>query len=415
MQKCWVVAILLLGGCSKSTVTIDSPLLPPIVPPPSINVRNYGATGNGSSDDTKAFNLAMDAADSLHLPVFVPIGFYKVAIVLSHDGLSIIGEQQPGEHLTGGTVIIGKISCNNKRNISITNLGIDPRGQLQAVDAGALISGNGIDSVPLHQKFNQISLIGDGFSGYKHGILCQTGSDISIKNIIVSNFYHGIAIRSSNILVDSIQAISCGFTSVVVKSAETYNSHIYNVSVNHVTISGNPNDAYSRGGLILIQSYEDISKTENILVQNINSTNGGISCVAVEQAKGIVDNVTISNCTSQGQGDANTRACYDVIGGSNITFSNCSAVNSLGFGYRSTGAVHNIRVVNSNERNSGIGPWTGTFTYLQLNGIEIVKWLCEFSQLDLSIINAIPFCYSYLFLKTNAVCKNVKRGFSINL
>ncbi len=373
MHKWCFVALLLFCSCKKNTVISDSPLSPPIVQPPSVNVRDYGATGNGNNDDTKAFNLAMDAADSQKLPVFVPIGFYRAAIVLSHDGLSIIGEQQPGEHLTGGTVIIGKINCNNKRNTSIANLGIDSRGQLKPVDAAAIISGNGIDSIPLHQQFNHISLIGDGYSDYMHGILCQTGSDIIIKNIIVSNFYHGIAIRSSNVLVDSIQAISCGFTSVVIKSAETYNAHTYNVSVNHVTINGNPNDPFSRGGLILIQSYEDISKTENILIQNINSTNAGISCVTVEQTKGVVDNVTISNCTSQAQGDRDTRACYEVSGGSNITFSNCSALNSLGFGFRSTGAVHNIRVINSNEINSGKGSWTGTFTYLQLNGVEIIK------------------------------------------
>ena len=373
MQKPWLVAIVFFCGCAKSTVITDSPLSPPIVPPPNVNVRNFGATGNGSSDDTKAFNLAMDAADSLHLPVFVPIGFYKASILLSHDGLRILGEQQPGEKLTGGTVVLGKINCNNKKNISITNLGIDSRGYLQPSDAATLTSGNGIDSVPLHQQFNHISLIGDGYFDYKHGILCQTGSDISIKNIIVSNFYHGIAVRSSNVLVDSIQAISCGFTSVVIKSAETYNAHVYNVSVNHVTIIGNPKTKFTRGGLILIQSFEEISKTENILIQNISSIDGGISCVAVEQAKGVVDHVIISNCSSLGQGLVNKGACYDVNGGSNITFSNCSTINSLGFGYRSAGAVHNIRVINSTETNSGRLPWTGIFTYLQLNGIEILK------------------------------------------
>lgn len=365
--------IVLCFGCGKKA---DIPALPhPALTtiPPSVNVRDYGARGDGVTDDTQAFNLAMNAADSQHLPVFVPNGFYKASVFLSHDGLTILGQQQPVAQLTDGTVIIGKINCNNKKNITVTNLGVDSRGQLQPADAGAIVSGYGIDSVPLHQLFNHISLMGGGFFDYMHGILCQTGSDIVIKNITVSRFYHGIAVRASNVVVDSIEAVSCGFTSVVVKSADSYNAHTYNVSVDHVNITGDPKDVYSMGGLVLVQSYEDISKTENITVRNVNSTNGGVACVAVEQAKGTVNNVTISDCSSTGQGDSPVRACYDVSGGSDITFTNCTATRSRGFGFRATGKVSKVRVINSHESNSGAGAWTGTFSYLQLNGVEIVK------------------------------------------
>lgn len=342
------------------------------IEPQHINVKDYGAIGNGIVDDTQAFNLAMQKANSKHLPVYIPSGIYKAEILLAYDSLNIIGEKQPNQNLSNGTVILGSINCNNKKNVSILNLGIDSRGQLGSRDA-ALSSGDGIDSVLLHQQFKNISLIGDGYMDYKHGILCQTGRDITIKNIIISFFYHGIAIRSSNVVIDSVNAFSCGFTSIVIKSAETLNAHTENVSVNHVTINGNPNDAYNRGGLVLVQSYENLSRTNNILIQNVNSTNGGVACVAVQQVKGNVDNVMIKDCTSENQGDANTRACFDVDGGTNITFSNCTAKNSLGFGFRSLGNVSNIRVVNCFENNSMGGRWTGNYKYLQLNGIEIIK------------------------------------------
>ncbi|MEY3079643.1 MAG: Pectate lyase superfamily protein, partial [Bacteroidota bacterium] len=41
-----------------------------------INVRDYGAVGNGISDDTQAFNLAMQKANSSHLPLYIPSGIY---------------------------------------------------------------------------------------------------------------------------------------------------------------------------------------------------------------------------------------------------------------------------------------------------------------------------------------------------
>ena len=354
MQK-YLFFILLIWGCRKAIESPES--YPSVIISPSVNVKDYGAKGNGTSNDSAAFESALKAADSLHLPLYIPVGFYKTSILIRYDNIAIVGQQQPNEHLTDGAVIIGKINCNQKKNVSISNLGIDSRGQLQATDGGALVSGNNSDSITLHQQFNHITIIGDGYFGYSHGLLCQAGTDIVIKNIIVSNFYHGIAARSSNIIIDSIKAIDCGFTSVIVKSAESYNSHTYNVSINHITITGSSNNAYSRGGEVLIQSYEDISTTEGITVQNVNSSNGGISCVAVEQVKGKINNVLISNCTSVNQGDTNTRACYDVAGGSNITFENCSSDNALGFGYRCTGIINNIVVKNCYDKNIRAGSW----------------------------------------------------------
>jgi hypothetical protein len=275
-------------ACHKSITTITT------VNPNYINVKDFGAIGNGSADETTAFNNAMQIAKDQHKPLFIPSGIYKIGLTLLYDSLEIIGEQQPDQNLNGGTIILGYLNCNNKKYLRISNLGIDSRGQLANQDA-ALSSGNGIDSANLYQQFNHISLIGDGYRSYKHGILCQTGGNSSIKNITVSNFYHGIAIRSNNFNIDSVIAYYCGFTSIVIKSAESFNAHTENVSVNHVNIIGDASDAYSKGGLVLVQSYEDINRTNNILIQNVSSLNGGVACVGVEQVKGIVSNVMVKN------------------------------------------------------------------------------------------------------------------------
>ena len=374
MRKLYL-ALFLLYGCSKHGISLlDDTPFPPVTFTNVVNVKNFGAVGNGITNDTHAFELAMDKADSVKLPVFIPIGTYRVRLKLSHDGLNIIGEQQPGSAVSIGSIILGKIDCNAKKNISIQNLGVDSRNQLGPSDDAAVASADFTDSLVLHQQFKNLSIIGDGYNSFKHGLLCQAGSDISIKNVTISFFYHGIAIRASNVNIDSVYANYCGFTSVVVKSDHGENLHTENVSVNHVTIKGDPSDLYNKGGAILIISYGDpLSITRNILVQNIHSVYGGEACVEVQQNQGIVSGVVIQDCFSENQGDNSVRACYDVNGGSNITFSNCTANNSLGYGFRSINNATNVKVINSFEKNSHVSAWTGKFTYLQLNGQEIIK------------------------------------------
>jgi hypothetical protein len=59
----------------------------------SFNVMAYGATGNGTTDDTAAFNSALTAAAAVNGTVFVPPGTYKVSTSLTETTvpISIIG------------------------------------------------------------------------------------------------------------------------------------------------------------------------------------------------------------------------------------------------------------------------------------------------------------------------------------
>ncbi|MBI2283112.1 MAG: hypothetical protein HYU71_05345 [Bacteroidetes bacterium] len=369
-----LLILILFASCKKAVTPPDLPFPELTIDFPCVNVKDCGAVGNGVTDDSKAFELAMDKADSLKWPVYIPIGVYKARILLSHNGLNLIGGQQPGAGLSAGSIILGKIDCNYKQNVIIQNLGIDSRGQLAPADDAALSSGTKDGTLFLGQQFKNISIIGDGYAGYKHGILCQAGTGIGIKNVIVSSFYHGIAIRSSDVTIDSVAVNYCGFTSIVIKSDRGKNILTQNVSVNNVTIKGDPRNPYNRGGEVLVVSYGDPqSQTKNVHIQNVVSNYGSEACVKVQQVQGTVNNVSIQNCFAQNQGDNSIRACYDVDGGSDITFTNCTADNSLGYGFRCTGTVRNVRVQHSIEKKSGVGAWTGSFTYLQLNGVEIIK------------------------------------------
>src|SRR5262245_47018841 len=59
---------------------------------PWIDVRTYGATGDGATDDTTALQQALTAATSSKAPVLVPAGNYKITGALDlREGQSFFG------------------------------------------------------------------------------------------------------------------------------------------------------------------------------------------------------------------------------------------------------------------------------------------------------------------------------------
>ena len=253
------------------------------------------------------------------------------------------------------------------------NLGIDSRGQLLPQDDAALTSGADAANDPLYQDFSNLTVMGDGYHDYKHGVLCFSGQEITLKNIHVVHFYHGIALRSSKITVDSAIIDYCGFTSVIAKADEGMNRVTEQISISNITINGDPVDAYRRGGAVMVQSFSPSSITRNVQIENIVSNFGGVATVLVEQRNGHVSNVSIKNCKAYSSGDNPVRAAFDVQGGTGIHFLNCTSRNATGIGYRAEGNVADVTVSNSFEQGSAITPWKGKFKYLELNGIVWVK------------------------------------------
>lgn len=56
-----------------------------------VNVRDFGARGDGRTDDTLAFEKAMEAARSTGLSVFVPRGTYRLTRPLQVENISLAG------------------------------------------------------------------------------------------------------------------------------------------------------------------------------------------------------------------------------------------------------------------------------------------------------------------------------------
>jgi hypothetical protein len=205
-------------------------------------------------------------------------------------------------------------------------------------------------------------------------MLCQSGSSINIQNITVTSFFHGIAIRTSDVYIKNTIANKCGFTSIVVKSAMGGNEFAQNVKIEDVILNGDSTNIYARGGTILVQSYDDNCTTKNVTINNVKSYHGGVGTIIIEQRKGRVDSVNINNCYSYKAGDNPIRASFDVMGAaSNIFFNNCTSHFSNAVGYRTNKEAINIRVIKSFESGSKIAAYEGPFKFLELNNSILIQ------------------------------------------
>ena len=364
-----IIVVTLIVSCSKTDNTKSNEDAF-IMPTKYISVKNFGGVGDGKSDETAAFAKAQDYAYTNKVALLIPNGYYKINLELKYDSLYIFGENKPvtrSDSLVNGAVIIGTINSKNKKSIHIENLGVWSQSD-------AIITGDELGSKPLNQKYANLELLGTGYFGYKHGLLCQSGSSINIQNITVTRFFHGIAIRASDVNIKNLIANKCGFTSIVVKSAMGGNEMAQNVKIEDVIINGDSTDIYSRGGAILVQSYDDNCNTKNITINNVKSYHGGVGTILIEQRKGRVDSVNINNCFSYKAGDNPIRASFDVMGAaSNIIFNNCTSEFSNAIGYRTNKDAINIRVIKSYESGSKIAAYEGPFKFLELNNKILIQ------------------------------------------
>ena len=93
-----------------------------------VNVREFGARGDGIADDTAAIQAAINAAKPSET-IYFPTGIYSVAnfVVKNRSGLSFVGEGQKStiKQKTGAARIA---TVEASRDIAISNLSFDANG-----------------------------------------------------------------------------------------------------------------------------------------------------------------------------------------------------------------------------------------------------------------------------------------------
>jgi hypothetical protein len=89
----------------------------------TINVLDFGAVGDGVTNNTTAFTLAIAAASAANTALYVPTGVFKVAqLTVPSTGLTIIGEGVASQLIVLANdqiSILSAINCNNFRAFNL--------------------------------------------------------------------------------------------------------------------------------------------------------------------------------------------------------------------------------------------------------------------------------------------------------
>lgn len=329
------------------------------------SVLEYGAKGDGTTDDTTAISNAINSG----LPVYFPVGRYLVS--------SPITPATAGQMFFGagwGSVIVfsgeSAINCNGVARIYITNLAIEEdnanresgyaisnmTGQYSFVHRVHIASYNGIEhgansgivsDCGIHCVNNGIKIYnGDntetienciigsyawsGTPDNGNGILVETGACANLKN--VSTLLKGNGVKFTGEFV-SFNAIQCWFDSCTNGIFFANGSHTNRTRINNCWFSSRAVDILLHGSV------------DGIWFDNCEFYKAGQAAVQTIAAAN-VNNFNVSNCLFCCQPGGGGIGLYE-SGGTNIL------INNNNFSTYEGGANYNVAIA-VNENTTGI-------------------------------------------------------------
>jgi len=360
-----------------------------------INVKNYGATGNGSTDDTAAIDNAIGALASGATLLF-PCGTYKTAsqltinvsnIIIDGSGCAVI------HNFSSGTVTVIGGSGNGNPNYgpavalsatanelatsftTVSNLGVAAGDYVQLQQGGKDSSGGsgdtGCDPSGCRGEVLKVAAVSGNtvtvttavHDTYSPSVNAATAqkilgplSGITVKNITFdgsgSNVY-GLAIAG---IADS--TIS-GVTARNVQGAALLNHAHFNVAWSNITVTGA--GSAQCGDAVWFQDQGNLS-VNGMSVSNENPGAPGTGCLyngafgfgMVESANGILTNVTIDASGAYGRPFKTTSTRWTTF--NSLTVKNgVQAYNGVSLEYYSSHNTYNNCVVTNNGAGTGTG------------------------------------------------------------
>ena len=188
-----------------------------------LNVRNFGALGNGTTNDFTAFQNAIDSAKITGATVCIPPGVYKIDSTLTiSSGVSLLGEGIGSEVLQ---------TPYNGSLIVYTGTGI-----------AFCIKGSGV-------SISNLTLLDNNNTGASGGIKIESTNklieNVMIKNVLISGFTTGTALQLS--ATNSAGISYCSFYDVRIRHG-LIGIHLYQDATSFVNSNSFYHGAISGGG-----------------------------------------------------------------------------------------------------------------------------------------------------------------------
>jgi len=325
----------------------------------TLNVKNFGATGNGSTNDTAAINSAIAALQPGYA-LFFPCGTYLISSGLNAiavNNVTVYGQtgcssgQVAIKGTGGGSTIIqvGSQNLTSPTAITATTADLDPTFQANFSAIGAGVG----DYVFLSETVSSAdtSHTNCGGSGCRGEVLKITGLNGNTATVetAVHNVYdindvpwaQKVLNPVSGVTVQNLLLDGSGAAMYAVAVLNAVNLNVNNLTLQNVSCSA----------IAAVNGYNDSYSTITITHAGTNSgCNIGGSAVSLQQQGNLnVNGVSISNMNVGGFGFIPFREA-------NGTFSNIS-VDGTGTGsgrlFKTNSAAHNVFNNISTNRDEG--------------------------------------------------------------
>jgi hypothetical protein len=337
MRKLFIGLLLIVFVFSNSYAVFGATVGTPIK---EINVKNYGAKGDGISDDTAAIQKAIDEASAQKAVILFPAStkYYKITKHLtlrSNTMISGYGATLFMPSQSNVSVMLYSHANNYLSNVTIKGL------KLSSVN----------DRVGTGEYEGSMT-------SYVEGISLSGVGGLNVQDVTMENLYMGLKLGASssgqkneNIKVDYLNVYSS-------------RNPLYLSTTNNFTMTNSILDATGGGTKFLHAAYFR-GAVSNLYFDNVqfnNTPGGGIHIYNGKPELAAAQNLIFENCSIN-----NTRAgVYINSGAKEITFRNLSIKDS-GLGFKINGASNvNIGQVTISEA-AGDRAEKGAFSLTNLN------------------------------------------------
>ena len=168
----------------------------------SANIRDYGAVGDGTTDDTAAIQAAIDATVGV---IYMPAGNYKItSSLLLASGKSLYGESKQSVWIdyygTGSALVVSGIASVESMSITVNS-----------ASANGIEIGNGSRNSHIKDIYVDATAVGATTTGA--GIYLNAGTQwsggLNITNLYSLQFKYGILMRGTNLTTGTWTTVHC--------------------------------------------------------------------------------------------------------------------------------------------------------------------------------------------------------------